>query len=155
MFVTELVLHFFGWEIIFAGINEQATIDLPGVKGLWSLKPTEQDTNDKYIVLSFVGETRVLAMENEELSETEIAPFQSNEQTIYCGNVAHNQIIQITSKSIQLVDCATMTLAAKWSPPNDRRINVASCNYSQCLIATGGGNLIYIEIEKAKLVEVK
>ena len=49
----------------------------------------------KYIVLSFVSETRVLAMNNEELEETEIPGFQSNEQSLFCGNVTNNQILQV------------------------------------------------------------
>lgn len=54
------------------GINEQASIDLPGIKGIWSLRSPSDKLHDKYIILSFVGETRVLAMTGEELEETEI-----------------------------------------------------------------------------------
>ncbi len=47
-------------------------MDLPGIKGIWALKsPTDRD-HDKFIVLSFVAETRVLSMTDEELEETEI-----------------------------------------------------------------------------------
>lgn len=55
------------------GINEQASIDLPGIKGIWSLRSPSDKKYDKHIILSFVGETRVLAMTGEELEETEIA----------------------------------------------------------------------------------
>jgi DNA damage-binding protein 1 len=51
----------------------KATVDLPGIKGIWSLKPPTDPEHDKYIVLSFVTETRVLSMTDEELEETEIA----------------------------------------------------------------------------------
>jgi DNA damage-binding protein 1 len=63
--------------------------------GIWSLKPGGDSSYDKFIVLSFVGETRVLAMTGEELEETEVPGFQSDEQTIYCGNVTNNQIVQV------------------------------------------------------------
>jgi len=40
------------------GINEQASIDLPGIKGIWSLKQSsEQSAFDKYLIVSFVGAT--------------------------------------------------------------------------------------------------
>lgn len=40
----------------------QATIELPGIKGVWSLRATSMDVHDKYLVLTFVGETRLLAI---------------------------------------------------------------------------------------------
>ena len=45
------------------GINEEASIELPGMKGVWSLKPNSQHSYHKFLVESFVGETRVLAIE--------------------------------------------------------------------------------------------
>jgi DNA damage-binding protein 1 len=78
------------------GINEQASVDLPGIKGLWSLKPSSNDNFDKYIILSFVSETRVLSMSGEELEETEIPGFQADEQTTYSGNIINNQFLQVS-----------------------------------------------------------
>ena len=49
------------------GINEQAQVDLPSIKGMWSLRPSSADEHDKFLIVSFVGETRVLAIEDEEL----------------------------------------------------------------------------------------
>eukprot|EP01114_Cavostelium_apophysatum_P022802 TRINITY_DN8377_c0_g1_i1.p1 TRINITY_DN8377_c0_g1~~TRINITY_DN8377_c0_g1_i1.p1 ORF type:complete len:965 (-),score=280.18 TRINITY_DN8377_c0_g1_i1:487-3381(-) len=125
------------------GINEQASIDLPGIKGIWSLR---EGDFDKYIIMSFVGETRVLAMSGEELEEIEFAGFQSDEQTLYCGNAGAGQFVQVTSKGILLVDSATQELTTKWAPPGNNKINVASCVNSQVLVALGGGHLVYIEI---------
>ncbi|KAK3726388.1 hypothetical protein QZH41_016253 [Actinostola sp. cb2023] len=78
------------------GIHEHATIDLPGIMGIWALKikKTEQDYDDT-LVLSFVGGSRVLALNGEEVEETEIAGFDDNQQTYYCGNVIGDQIVQV------------------------------------------------------------
>jgi len=38
---------------------------------------------------------RVLALNGEEVEETEIAGFDDNQQTYYCGNVIGDQIIQV------------------------------------------------------------
>lgn len=51
------------------GLQEQASLEVAGIKGLWSLRTCEDATFDKYLVQSFVGETRVLAIENEEMGE--------------------------------------------------------------------------------------
>ncbi len=40
------------------GINAEASIDLPGIKGIWSLKPSSEAQHDKYLIVSFVGATR-------------------------------------------------------------------------------------------------
>ena len=63
------------------GMIEQASVELPGIKGMWNLRATNMDAFDKYLVLSFVGETRVLAInEDDELDEAELAGFNSQSQ---------------------------------------------------------------------------
>eukprot|EP00873_Tetraselmis_striata_P003032 jgi/Tetstr1/423296/TSEL_013995.t1 len=110
------------------GINEQANVELPGIKGIWSLRASSADSYDKYLVVTFVGETRVLAMNiEEELEEDEICGFDANAQTLFCGNVVHSQLVQV---------------------------NVASASPSQVLVATGEGHLYYFEIGAKELREV-
>ena len=65
------------------GMIEQASVELPGIKGMWNLRATNMDAFDKYLVLSFVGETRVLAInEDDELDEAEVAGFNQQSQVI-------------------------------------------------------------------------
>jgi DNA damage-binding protein 1 len=45
------------------GINIETEYPLPGIKGLWSLRGSSSSTFDKFLVESFVGETRVLGMD--------------------------------------------------------------------------------------------
>lgn len=40
------------------GIQEHASIDLPGIKGIWALSVGSGKTLDNVLVLSFVGHTR-------------------------------------------------------------------------------------------------
>ncbi len=47
----------------------QASLDVSGIKGTWSLRPSERSAFDKYLVQSFIGETRILCIDNEELAE--------------------------------------------------------------------------------------
>jgi Mono-functional DNA-alkylating methyl methanesulfonate N-term len=52
-----------------------------GIKGIWSLKASSMDAFDTYLVLTFVGETRVLAITPEdELDEAELAGFDAEAQ---------------------------------------------------------------------------
>lgn len=75
------------------GIQEHACIDLPGIKGMWALKVGIDDSPyDNTLVLAFVGHTRILTLTGEEVEETEIHGFLSDQQTFYCGNVDHGQV---------------------------------------------------------------
>lgn len=46
-------------------------------------------------ILTCVLSYRVLMLSGEEVEETELPGFVDNQQTFYCGNVAHNQLIQV------------------------------------------------------------
>ena len=37
------------------GINEQASVDLPGVKGMWTLKTASSSAYDNFLVVTFIG----------------------------------------------------------------------------------------------------
>lgn len=46
-------------------------------------------------ILKCIFSYRVLMLSGEEVEETELPGFVDNQQTFYCGNVAHNQLIQV------------------------------------------------------------
>ncbi|XP_059472612.1 DNA damage-binding protein 1 [Neocloeon triangulifer] len=127
------------------GIQELASIDLHGIKGMWPLKMGLSKEFDNTLVLSFVQQTRVLSLNGDEVSETEIAGFQSDCQTFFCGNVSHNQVLQITSHSARLVATDTKELIYQWKPPTEKNISVVASNKVQILCATGN-DLYYLEI---------
>ncbi|KAG7473858.1 hypothetical protein MATL_G00100300 [Megalops atlanticus] len=135
------------------GIHEHASIDLPGIKGLWPLRSEAGCETDDMLVLSFVGQTRVLMLSGEEVEETELPGFVDNQQTFYCGNVAHQQLIQITSGSVRLVMQDTKALASEWKEPQGRNISVAACNATQVVLAVGRV-LYYLEIHRGELKQI-
>lgn len=108
-------------------------------------------TLDNTLVLAFVEQTRVLSLNGEEVEETDIPGFAADLQTFYCGNVVHDQIIQITSVSARLVSAQNKTLLAEWKPPTDSIISVVACNQTQIAVSTGS-DLYYIEIHPNELI---
>lgn len=118
------------------GIHEHASIDLPGIKGIWSLRVGSTDYDD-FIVLSFVGQTRVLTLNGEEVEETELAGFDSDQQTFLCANVCHGQILQVTQSAVRLINTDSRALVSEWKHPSMKNISLASCNISQVIIAVG------------------
>ncbi|KAG6407151.1 hypothetical protein SASPL_130135 [Salvia splendens] len=138
------------------GINEQASVELQGIKGMWSLRSATDDPYDTFLVVSFINETRILAMNIEdELEETEIEGFCSNVQTLFCHDAAYDQLVQVTSSTVRLVSATSRELRNEWFAPEGYSINVATANVTQVLLATGGGHLIYLEIGDGVLREVK
>ncbi|KAL1501062.1 hypothetical protein ABEB36_006460 [Hypothenemus hampei] len=132
------------------GIQEHASIDLMGIKGMWALQANGGKFDDT-LVLAFVGQTRVLSLSGEEVEETDIPGFTSDEQTYFCGNVAHDQLLQVTPLSVRLVSVDSKTLVSEWKPPTEKRIIVVSCNTSQIVVSTGN-QLYYLEIHPNELI---
>ncbi|CAI9760069.1 unnamed protein product [Fraxinus pennsylvanica] len=138
------------------GINEQASVELQGIKGMWSLRSATDDQYDTFLVVSFISETRILAMNLEdELEETEIEGFCSQVQTLFCHDAIYDQLVQVTSNSVRLVSSTSRELRHEWVAPAGYSINVATANATQVLLATGGGYLVYLEIGDGVLTEVK
>lgn len=134
------------------GINEQASVDLPGVKGLWALKTDPSSAHDAFLVVSFITETRVLAMNMEdELDETDIPGFDCAQQTLLCASVGFGQLLQVTPAGAKLVSGGTLAALATWAPPAGRSVTVAAADETQLLVCTGDGDLVYITIGQGTL----
>ncbi|KAK1891353.1 DNA damage-binding protein 1 [Dissostichus eleginoides] len=120
---------------------------------LWPLRSEAGKETDDMLVLSFVGQTRVLMLSGEEVEETELPGFVDNQQTFYCGNVAHQQLIQITSGSVRLVLQESKALVSEWKEPQGRNISVAACNHTQVVLAVGRA-LYYLQILAGELKQI-
>lgn len=111
------------------GMKESASVDIPGISQMWSLRQSFTDAADTYLVQSFVGETRVLgvvetgyreegsqdrmAEDGEEevggaLEEVLLPGLDSTVPTLYMGNLeAGNRWLQITPRQIRLLAATT------------------------------------------------
>lgn len=94
------------------GIQEHASIDLTGIKGLWSLKVggDGDSVHDNMLVVSCIGDTRFLYLVGEEVEETDLDGFLQDSQTLWASNVNNGQMVQVTSSGIRLVDASSKTL---------------------------------------------
>jgi len=145
------------------GIHENATIDLAGIKGVWPLRVRAHDDKttspkDDTLVLSFVGQTRILALTGDEVEEMELNGIDEDQQSFFVGNIPNsNQIIQITASSVRLIKClegATEPrstpggLVAEWKPPGptNKNISVATCHEAEIVCAVGC-ELFYLRVE--------
>jgi len=129
------------------GIHELANIDLVGIKGIWALKSDFSGSTswDDIMILAFIGQTRVLTLNGEDMEETEFPGLISDEQTFYCGNVGKEFFIQITTGYVRLISIASKDKVSEWKAPEGKILNVVSGNQRQFL-AAAGKNLYYLEV---------
>ncbi|CAH0488401.1 unnamed protein product [Peronospora farinosa] len=137
------------------GINEQANAELPGIKGMWSLREAFAAEHDKYLLQSYVNEIRILAIDDEDdMEEKEISAF-ANVKTLFCRNMYGDMWLQATESEVRLISCSTLSLSSTWSPPSGSRITVVAANPTQVVCATSGGVLVYLEVENGKAIVKK
>ncbi|KYR00793.1 UV-damaged DNA binding protein1 [Tieghemostelium lacteum] len=142
------------------GIAEQASIELQGIKGIWSLYDFNQvgssshQNADRYLVVSFLTSTKILQFDGEEIEEKEYIGFDLSNQTIYCGNIGDHVVIQITRNGVYLIDGKAQQLLDQWKPSTaSGQINLTSRNSNQILLASGN-QLFYLEIQQKKIKQI-
>ena len=130
------------------GINEQASVDLPGIKGIFPLRSSgDPSAPDAYLVVTFISETRVLAITDEdELEETELAGFVSNSHSLLCCNALGGHIVQVTPEAVMLANAATGSAVATWNPPGGSGITVANSTSTHIALALSGGRVVLLEV---------
>lgn len=126
------------------GIHEQASLEIPGIKNLWSLRESETAEFDKFLIQSFVGETRVLSIDGEEMGEIEIPTFNATLPSLYCGNMAGGLMLQVTAAGVRLINCTSFELV--FEQFFAKNITVAIANLTQVVLALSGGELMYLEL---------
>ncbi len=132
------------------GMNIQAAIDVDGIKGMWSLRTSETNMFDKYLVQTFISETRILGIENEEMSEAEIPGFLCDTSTLYCGNVYGNKIVQVVDSSIRLIDSSSLELIQEISV-SPKCITLATGNLHQLVVSISGGEIILYALNESNI----
>lgn len=119
------------------GLNVAAAIELPAIRGLWALKKYEMDDYDSLLIAAQVGETRIFHV-GEEWEEGSLGGFEANLQSLFCGNVAHGQLLQITSRSVRLIAAGGETLVTEWQAPAG---DVRTCSLALSLSLSRGMTL--------------
>ena len=147
------------------GVDEQAEIEMGGIKGLFPLRASHDATHDHVLVQTFSGATRALQFTSgsggggdddggDDDDDMVMAPmrlpgFVTDEYTLCCVNVIGDFVLQVTRSGAQLVTAATFDRVAAWAPPSGQRIALAAASASQLLVTTGGGRLVYLEVDVA------
>jgi len=129
-----------------AAVTELAVSDLPGTPGAVFTVKGHETGYDKYIVVSFADATLVLSVGEtvEEVSEGS-SGFLTNAPTLACSALSQERgICQVHPGGVRHIHQGR---AKQWHCPGLKRIEMASANESQVLIALAGGEIIYFELD--------
>ncbi|KAI7903552.1 mono-functional DNA-alkylating methyl methanesulfonate N-term-domain-containing protein [Cokeromyces recurvatus] len=136
------------------GLNELAAIEISGVKGVWALRSSFYNEHDDVLLISFVNQTRLLALRDNTMMQLDTySCIEFDCRTLIAANVKEDMIIQVTDKSVRLMDanCSSLDLLDEWKPDDHSQITVASVNPSQCVLSIGYGRLVALYIKDRKL----
>uniref|UniRef100_A0A915MWP2 DNA damage-binding protein 1 n=1 Tax=Meloidogyne javanica TaxID=6303 RepID=A0A915MWP2_MELJA len=135
------------------GIDEMATVELAGIKAIFTLRINSE--LDNYLVLSFADVTHLLLIDQEELEDTQIQDFELSRPTLWAGNIfsSSTKILQITPDSVQLISIVDNQFQTKhWIPPNCR-ISLASVNpKSGQFVVVSGNKLFYLIVKMEEIL---
>ena len=150
------------------GMNEYAAVEIPGIQCMWSIRKGWSETEDSYLVQSFVGDTRVLGVATAEPSDDEdedtggtleevvLSGLDSASSSLFVGNVqVGDTIVQITESEVRVLEASTLQCCETWIPQVDdllqdqgRNITVASANEAgQIVLALRGGLVLYLRMK--------
>ncbi|KAL3806325.1 hypothetical protein ACHAXA_001065, partial [Cyclostephanos tholiformis] len=135
-------------------VTELAVSELPGVPG--AVYNVRDDTAtgggkfyDRYIVVSFADATLVLSVGETVEEMGKESGFLTTEPTLACsalggGGDWGGGIVQVYPGGVRHIQRGSVS---QWHVPGIKKIECASANESQILIALVGGELIYFELD--------
>ena len=76
-------------------------------------------------------EDRVQVSKTQDMNPKPGSGVRGHAQTLYCGNVAGDQVVQVTRGGVRLAGAGGRGLLAEWRPPPGLQVNVASASATQ------------------------
>lgn len=128
-----------------ASVTELAVSELPGIPGgIFTIQEEAPSTNSKYIVVSFADATLVLSVGDTVEEVGRESGFLTNAPTLACSSLKGGSLCQIHPSGVRHIQRGQ---AKQWHCPGLKRIECASANTSQVLIALAGGEVTYFELD--------
>lgn len=137
------------------GIDEQASIEMEGIKGIWSVRSAVNLNEQQLIILTFVGETRAMGIDEEgDLGEIDVPGLATQQQTLLVQTFisgSNRAWIQVTASEIRLLDLTTHSLISSWKPlqSGDWIHHVSANDVGQIVVSFGGGRMAYLSVDQS------
>lgn len=127
-------------------VNVLVESPLPGVpNAVWTLKLSEDDEYDSYIVLSFPNGTLVLSI-GETIEEVNDTGFLSSGPTLAVQQLGSAGLLQVHPAGLRHIRAADRV--DEWNAPPGTTIVSATTNKNQVVIALSTQELVYFELDE-------
>ncbi|KAF7534017.1 hypothetical protein G7Z17_g13430 [Cylindrodendrum hubeiense] len=130
------------------GLEDRGILDeLDGTRGLFTLHSYGSDLVDT-LVISSIAETRIFSFDTEGGIE-EVYSFQGmmqDTETLLATNLPNGQVLQITPKSVILLDPESGIAVSTWGVPPGKSITRASANSKWALLSVDGTTLVSLNL---------
>jgi len=135
-----------------ASVTELAVSDLPGVPGgIFTIADNSAEAIasgtrlDRFIAVSFADATLVLSVGETVEEVGKESGFVTNAPTLACSALGNDgAMVQVHPSGVRQMQQGQ---AKQWHCPGLKRIECASVNESQVIIALAGGEVIYFELD--------
>eukprot|EP00917_Polyrhabdina_sp_WS-2016_P013711 GHVP01030037.1.p1 GENE.GHVP01030037.1~~GHVP01030037.1.p1 ORF type:complete len:1239 (+),score=229.74 GHVP01030037.1:2261-5977(+) len=133
-------------------VEEMADNELPGKpRGIWTLKESIDDVFHRYLVVSFVDSTLLMAV-GETVEETTSPVVDGSVSTIHICLMHDDSILQIHDFGWSRV---SQTGKETWQVPPGKKIVCADSNEQQLCFVLNDGEVFFFELDEANsLVEI-
>ncbi|TYJ57480.1 pre-mRNA-splicing factor RSE1 [Cryptococcus floricola] len=126
-------------------VSVMVSSPLPGMpSNVWTLKVTDEDEYDSYIVLSFPNGTLVLSI-GETIEEVSDTGFLSTAPTLAVQQIGDAGILQVHPLGLRHIRGADRV--DEWPAPPGVKILAATTNKRQVVIALSTAELVYFELD--------
>lgn len=127
-------------------VTELASSPLPGIPGGIFTIANNSNGQTELIVVSFADATLVLSVGESIQEVTNSLGLLTNAPTLACGRLeGADALVQVHASGVRHV---VNGQAKQWHCPGLKRIETASANTSQVLVAMAGGEIIYFHLDQ-------
>lgn len=127
------------------------------IANVFAFKDRLESLFDRFIVVSFERQTKVLEVGTNKVEETASSGFELGEATLCAGQMGTDSLMQVYKGGIRHIPGGRADDATEWTPPVPSKILAACCNNAQVVVALSSGDLVYFEIDKVNglLLEIE
>lgn len=133
------------------GLEEQGLLEeIYHATDLFALRSSDTSANVDLLVVSFVGETKLLQFQADGEVE-EKAEYKSlilSESTLLAADLSNGRLLQVTASTARLIESENGMVLSEWSPSHDHAITAVSANDQNLVLSVKGLEAVVLDLRE-------
>lgn len=137
------------------GMEEQGQLlEASHITDMFALRSNNSASLVDLLLVSFVDESRIFKFHEDGVVEeqAEFKGLSLSQGTLLAENVVNQQVLQVTSDSVRLIDLGD-EMAEEWSPPSNQTITAASTNGQILGLSIAGVEAVMLDLAANKNIK--